>query len=119
MKQYPLALLIASVLPIVQVHSVQLKIACIGDSITMGSGLANPAVESYPGRLQRLLGTNYVVRNYGLSGRTLLKEGDFPYWTESAFTQSKNWAPDIVIIQLGTNDSKPQNWKYGTNFVSE
>jgi len=95
------------------------KIACVGDSITEGTGLSNPALESYPARLQRLLGTNSIVRNYGVSGRTLLKKGDFPYWKEPFFTQSHNWLPDIVIIQLGTNDSKPQNWKYGTNFVSD
>ena len=95
------------------------RIACVGDSITEGSGLANPAVESYPARLQRLLGTNSIVRNYGVSGRTLLKQGDFPYWNESFFKQSHDWYPDIVIIQLGTNDSKPQNWRYGTNFTAD
>ncbi len=96
-----------------------MKIACVGDSITEGAGLTNPALESYPARLQRLLGTNSIVRNYGVSGRTLLKKGDFPYWKESFFTESHSWLPDIVIIQLGTNDSKPQNWKYGTNFISD
>jgi len=95
------------------------KIACIGDSITEGSGLNSPGTEAYPARVQRLLGTNYVVRNYGVSGRTLLKKGDFPYWKESAYVQSRNWGPDIVTIKLGTNDSKPYNWRYGTNFVAE
>lgn len=96
------------------------KIACVGDSITEGSGLSNPGAESYPARLQRLLGTNnFAVRNFGVSGRTLLKKGDFPYWNESAYTQSRNFAPDIVIIQLGTNDSKPYNWRYGTNYISD
>jgi lysophospholipase L1-like esterase len=97
----------------------QVKIACVGDSITEGSGLRTPAMQSYPARLQRLLGTNYLTRNYGVSGRTLLKQGDFPYWKEAFFKQSHDFEPDIVIIQLGTNDSKPQNWKYGTNFVSD
>ncbi len=96
-----------------------LKIACIGDSITAGSGLSSPSTESYPPRLQRLLGTNYVVRNYGISGRTLLKRGDYPYWNEASFSQSRDWCPDMVIIQLGTNDSKPYNWRYGTNFVAD
>jgi lysophospholipase L1-like esterase len=96
-----------------------LKIACVGDSITEGAGLSSPSVESYPARLQRLLGTNFVVRNYGVSGRTLLKRGDFPYWKEGAYTQSRDWEPDIVIIKLGTNDSKPYNWRYGTNYVSD
>ncbi len=113
------ACLVVLALFLLPASAVPLKIACIGDSITQGAGLANPAVESYPARLQRLLGTNDTVRNYGVSGRTLLKEGDFPYWKESAFRESTNWGPDIVIIQLGTNDSKPYNWRYGTNFLSE
>jgi acyl-CoA thioesterase-1 len=100
-------------------QSAPVKVACVGDSITEGAGLSNPALESYPARLQRLLGANSIVRNYGVSGRTLLKQGDFPYWKEAFFKQSHDWFPDIVIVQLGTNDSKPQNWRYGTNFVSD
>lgn len=96
-----------------------LKVACIGDSITEGSGLGNPLVESYPARLQRVLGAGYQVRNFGVSGRTLLRKGDFPYWNEGAYTQSRNFEPDIVTIMLGTNDSKPYNWRYGTNFLTD
>src|SRR3954454_24795429 len=104
---------------LVSVGAAPLKVACVGDSITEGSGLGNPAVEAYPPRLQRLLGTNYVVTNFGVSGRTLLKKGDFPYWKELAFTNSLKSNPNIVIIQLGTNDGKPYNWVYGTNYVSD
>lgn len=96
-----------------------IRVACVGDSITEGAGLGNPAVESYPARLQRLLGTNYTVRNFGVSGRTLLRKGDFPYWKEPAFKQSHDFAPDVVIIKLGSNDAKPYNWKYGSEFVSD
>jgi acyl-CoA thioesterase-1 len=96
------------------------KIACIGDSITQGYNLNNPALESYPGRIQQLLGTNnFLVRNFGVGGRTLLKQGDFPYWNETAFADSRAFNPDIVVIQLGTNDAKPYNWRYGTNFVRD
>jgi acyl-CoA thioesterase-1 len=109
----------AGLLILFSVQASPTKIACIGDSITEGAGLNNPSVQSYPARLQRLLGTNSIVRNYGVSGRTLLKKGDFPYWKEPFFKQSHDWYPDIVIIQLGTNDSKPQNWRYATNFVSD
>jgi lysophospholipase L1-like esterase len=101
-----------------------INIGCVGDSITAGVGVSNPSVDSYPARLQRLLGasTNYLVYNYGLSGATLLKQGDTPYWGTTTFFVSHGrfptWAPQIVIIMLGSNDSKPQNWVYGTNFVS-
>lgn len=88
---------------------------CVGDSITAGEG--------YPTNLQRLLGTNYLVQNYGVGGATLLKQGDKPYWDTSYYTlshgQSTATAPDIVVIMLGSNDSKPWNWVYGTNYISD
>ena len=96
-----------------------MKIACVGDSITEGSGLSFPNRDSYPAKLQQLLGTNYLVRNFGVSGRTLLKKGDFPFWAEPAFTSSHTFNPDVVIINLGTNDAKPQNWRYGTNYTTD
>jgi hypothetical protein len=98
---------------------VPLKVACVGDSITQGSGLSDQVNLSYPGKLSKLMGTNYQVRNFGVSGTTLLKKGDMPYWKQSAFANSTNFKPDIVIIKLGSNDSKPQNWRYGTNYVQD
>ena len=99
------------------------NISCVGDSITAGVGVSYPNVDSYPARLQKLLGTNYLVSNYGLSGATLLKQGDTTYWYTNPWLFSRGRssanAPNIVIIMLGSNDSKPQNWVYGTNFVSD
>lgn len=96
-----------------------LRIACVGDSITEGAGLPNPGIESYPARLQRLLGTNSLVRNFGVSGCTLLKKGDRPYWNQPAFRQSHDFAPDVVLIKLGSNDAKPYNWRHGADFESD
>ncbi|HRI12641.1 MAG TPA: GDSL-type esterase/lipase family protein [Verrucomicrobiota bacterium] len=96
-----------------------IKVACIGDSITEGAGLSSPGVEGYPAKLQRLLGPAYQVSNFGVSGRTLLKKGDYPYWKESAYSRSLAFKPDIVFILLGTNDSKPQNWRHSTNFMAD
>jgi lysophospholipase L1-like esterase len=95
------------------------KIACVGDSITEGSGVDNPTVNAYPVVLGRLLGTNYQTRNFGVSGRTLLRKGDYPYWKEAAFRNATNYAPDIVTIKLGTNDSKPYNWRYKDQFAGD
>jgi lysophospholipase L1-like esterase len=33
-----------------------------------------------------------------------------------AYQNATNYAPDIVTIKLGTNDSKPQNWRYRDQF---
>ena len=85
----------------------KIKVACIGNSITFGRGLGD---STYPAHLQRLMGDGYEVRNYGVGGRTLLQKGDKPYVAEQAFTDAKAWQPDIVVIKLGTNDSKPRNW---------
>ncbi|WP_152393369.1 S-layer homology domain-containing protein [Paenibacillus guangzhouensis] len=93
----------------------QIKVAMIGDSITAGAGLDTPGLTSYPAQLQAMLGSKYVVKNFGLSGRTLMKSGDQPYWNESSFAASQSYTPDIVVIQLGTNDTKSWNWNGGTN----
>ena len=93
-----------------------IKVACIGDSITYGWGVDRPIFNAYPIVLGRLLGTNYQTRNFGVSGRTLLRAGDYPYWNDVAFRNATNYAPNIVTIKLGTNDSKPQNWKFKDQF---
>src|SRR5579863_8364775 len=65
-------------------YTAPIRIACVGDSITAGLGVATG--KSYPSQLQALLGDKWQVQNFGVSGRTLLKKGDHPYWIEKAFT---------------------------------
>ena len=93
-----------------------IRVACIGNSITDGMGIDLNDVHSYPARLQQLLGKDYYVRNFGVSARTLLNSGDRPYMREQAWQMARDFAPDIVIIKLGTNDSKPENWQHGAAF---
>lgn len=85
------------------------RIACVGNSITYGSGLKDRLKESYPARLQALLGSKYEVLNFGVSGATMLKKGSKPYWNTPEYQQVMNSAPDLVFIKLGTNDSKQVN----------
>jgi len=96
-----------------------IRVACIGDSITFGAGIRDRKRNSYPAVLGRLLGEKYQVRNFGVSGATLLKKGDKPYWKLAAFRQATEWQPNIVIIKLGTNDSKPQNWRHKAEFADD
>jgi acyl-CoA thioesterase-1 len=95
----------------------QVRVACIGDSITEGAGIEDG--KRYPQQLFTLLGAAYDVKNFGVSGRTLLKKGDYPYWNEKAYKDALTWNPQVVIIKLGTNDTKPQNWKYSAEFESD
>lgn len=87
----------------------KIRVACIGASITYGAGLENPSRDAYPAQLQRLLGEGYQVDNYGVSGATLLGRGDLPYRSTSAFQAALKSGPDIVLIDLGGNDSKLVN----------
>lgn len=86
-----------------------IRVACVGDSITAGYGASSPAC-NYPAVLGRLLGARFDVRNFGVSGTTMLQHGDSPYWVTGAFQQALDFLPNVVILKLGTNDSKPQNW---------
>lgn len=86
-----------------------IKVACIGDSITAGYWLRNPATESYPAQLQKLLGDKYEVRNFGANGRTLLRYTLAPYSATDECWEALDYGADIAIIGLGTNDLLPGN----------
>lgn len=96
-----------------------IKVACVGDSITFGAGLANWVTESYPAFLGRLLGKGYEVKNFGVSGRTALRKSKNSYWNMKQFRRAIVSKPDIVIIKFGTNDSKPENWQYKDEFEKD
>ena len=97
-----------------------IRIACVGDSITWGYTITHHRLAlAWPGVLQKLVGKKYKSANFGHSGATLLKKGNLPYWTTPEFKEATRFDPNIVIIMLGTNDTKPQNWKkYGSQFTA-
>jgi acyl-CoA thioesterase-1 len=87
----------------------KIKVACVGDSITAGSGVKEPE-KKYPFQLGKLLGTGYEVKNFGVGGATMLDDGNKPYKQQKFYQDALAFAPDIVVIKLGTNDSKALNW---------
>ena len=93
-----------------------IRVACIGNSITYGAFIPNREMNCYPAQLQAYLGDGYEVKNFGASGRTILSKGDYPYSETDTYKASLEYQPDIVLIKLGTNDTKPQNWKYKNEF---
>ena len=88
----------------------KIKVACVGDSITFGAGVKNREQKNYPKQLSQLLGEDYEVRNFGVSGTTLLSQGDHPWIKSRAFQAATDFDPHIVVINLGANDTKPQNF---------
>lgn len=115
---------------------VQTKIACVGDSITYGSGGSKnyggtgsrvDEEDRYPTQLENILGDDqYNVENFGVSGACMLADGTDNdgsvkgYSKLKEYTDSKEFQPDIVVIMLGTNDSKALNWDaYRENYVSD
>lgn len=87
------------------------KVICVGDSITYGQGVVKSReTDSYPALLAEYLGAEYQVGNYGLCNRTLRAEGEMPYGEEDFAKETLETEADIVIIMLGTNDSKKVNW---------
>ena len=88
-----------------------IKVGCIGNSITDGSGIEYAELRGYPAVLNRRLGEKYLVKNFGVSGRTMSMSGNLPYYKEQAWRDCLDWQPDVVVIKLGTNDTKTANWR--------
>jgi lysophospholipase L1-like esterase len=86
-------------------------VACIGDSITQ--------ITNYPNELQTMLGANYLVKNFGVSGSTVLNSTVRPYIQQEAFKKAKEFLPDTVIIMLGTNDANTHNLPSINQFVKD
>ena len=118
MKRYILALLLT--LPLIIAAQERKKVACVGNSVTYGYGHKNPSETSYPSQLQKLLGENYEVRNFGHSGATLLSKGHRPYTKLPEYAEALKWEPDIIVIHLGLNDTDPRNWpNYRDEFYTD
>ncbi|HLT51837.1 MAG TPA: GDSL-type esterase/lipase family protein, partial [Arenibacter sp.] len=88
----------------------KIKVACVGNSVTYGTGVGERELNSYPSQLQKLLGDGYEVANFGYPGATALKQGHKPYWENPIFEASKAFLPNLVIIHLGLNDQGNNNW---------
>lgn len=119
MKRFLFACIALSLIAI-SLHAQKIKVACVGNSVTYGYGLDRPEVNAYPAQLQRLLGDEFEVGNFGKSGATLLNKGHRPYMQQEEFKKAIAFAGDRVIIHLGLNDTDPRNWpNYRDEFVSD
>lgn len=82
------------------------SVACVGDSLTYGHSWHD---EAYPVYLSSALSGNVTVENYGVNGASVT--GFNPplnkkYTLEAEYADGLESASDVVVIMLGTNDSK-------------
>ena len=87
------------------------RLACVGDSLT-----ANPG--NWTEHAAGWLGSGWTVGNFGLGGATALSFGDRPY-AAAKLAEVLAFRPDVVVVLLGTNDSKPRHWYYREEFARD
>lgn len=91
-----------------------LRIVCVGDSITEGYGIKNPAGK-YPKVLGTLLGPHAIVTAYGAGGTTYFKKGAHPFWkTAYAGYIGK---PQVIVMAFGVNCSA--NWQLKAEYADD
>ena len=98
----------------------KIRLACVGDSITFGGQLENREEECYPELLQKWLGDDYQVYNFGVGGCTLIRKGSPNVWTQLPEVKKTN--PEIVVIMLGTNDTcggERKCWNHKDDFYGD
>lgn len=96
-----------------QTYEEPLRIACIGDSITQGTGAGSGAwdfeTKAYPARLLELIeknGGEAILGNYGIGGATVMPTNNIWYNDMLNFRLTREECDaDWFIIGLGTNDA--------------
>ncbi len=93
-----------------------ITVACVGDSITQGTGSSVASKYSYPAQLQKMLGKGFKVVNCGKASSYVMnldcaynvKKSSPNLWypNTSEYSKLKNSEADIIIVMLGTNDAR-------------
>jgi hypothetical protein len=77
------------------------RILCLGDSFTFGEGAREP--DTWPRRLETILGRGSQVINAGVQGYGLDHEGLY------LFVHGRSLRPDVVVLGFFMNDAMPFN----------
>lgn len=106
---------------IVEVEQPIRKVAIIGDQIAMGEKLKKPETDAFPAKLEMLLGEKYILKTFAIEGATVLRKGNKPILKDTTiYNAIRYFEPDIVVINLGTNDTKIKNWwRFGGDFAAD
>lgn len=105
--------------PLTQPREGQIKIACVGDSITYGHGTTHWPDNTYPAKLRRNLGSGYHVNNFGFNGKSVTPDSGDAYVRTPLYGKSLAYGCDILVFMMGSNDAKPQNWHSTGQFRQE
>jgi lysophospholipase L1-like esterase len=81
----------------------------MGDSITEISG--------YPEDLQKLLGNNSLVGNFGVRGATVSFGSVNPYYFTEEYPDAVDFQPSTVVLMLGTNDARADAHEFIDSFT--
>jgi hypothetical protein len=88
----------------------KVRVYCVGDSITAGNGgVDTVSGDSWPARLQTMLGSGYEVLNLGISGQTILQESNLAPYQVHPFYSIGTGASNILVFWEYVNsvDSTP------------
>ena len=84
------------------------RIVCIGDSLTFGSGVRETRdQDAWPAVLERELGGQYEVLNYGISGTVVQVGGDKPY-DATMWEAAKKQHAEIYLFMWQAGASRRQ-----------
>lgn len=90
-------------------------VACIGDSLTFGTGSANPYRESWPSVLADKTGAlDLDTINYGVYGSTVEMYTPWSYNDTRCFSDSLTSDAEVFLVLLGSNDcnSPSPEWTF-------
>lgn len=97
----------------------KIKVLCVGDSITLGTGAGNRTLYAYPARLQELLGEDYEVLNYGRGGALGTDSSGYGYESTWNYSLSLKEAPDLIIMAFGANDAQSGYYKVPLDYFKQ
>ncbi len=90
-------------------------VACIGDSLTFGTGSDEPGTQSWPSVLAQESGElSLKTYNFGVYGSTVEMFNPWSYNSTACFAESLRCDADVYLIMLGSNDtsSPAPDWTF-------
>ena len=89
------------------------RIIIIGDSVTVGMGRKSPEWETtWPGQMFKMMPdrAHAEIVQCAMSVRTMSRKSGTSFLDQPRYQDILKSDPDIIVIQLGTGDSKEGNW---------